>query len=360
MHLRRLFAPLICGALLIALLTPAGAAPNTPAAQTEPPPLTSSGQSATPPAPTPAPAPDPATTAPSFARGTLTKRPYAVMIDNHPAAYPQTGLDHALVVFEALAEFGITRFMGIYAPGIGPDAPAIGPVRSARLYYVQWAMGFGTIYAHAGGSPQGLALAQSTDKIVNLDALHRGGGAYFGRSKKRFAPHNLFTSSADLASAAAKLKVADFNQPDVGFLFKADAPEAERPAAQSLSYFFLYKQDSAGWIYDPTTNSYLRLRHGKPARDAASGEQLRTRNVVVIEVKQRKLAGDKKGRIEQDVVGAGAAKLFQDGAIHEITWQKDSPAAPLRFYTIDGQEVQFNAGQIWIVALPAIGNLSVK
>ena len=344
MHLRRrLFAPLACGALLIALLTQAGAAPT-----------------ATPAAPTPALAPDPATVAPSFARGALAKRPYAVMIDNHPDAYPQAGLDHALVVFEALAEFGITRFMAVYVPGIGPDAPAIGPVRSARLYYVQWAMGFGTIYAHAGGSPQGLALAQSTDKIVNLDALHRGGGAYFGRSKKRFAPHNLFTSSADLASAAAKLKVADFNQPNVGFLFKADAPEAERPAAQALSYFFLYKQDSAGWAYDRTTNSYLRLRRGKPARAAASGEQLRTRNVVVIEVKQRKLAGDRKGRIEQDVVGSGAAKLFQDGAIHEITWQKDSPAAPLRFYTINGQEVQFNAGQIWIVALPAIGNLSVK
>ena len=357
MHLpRRLFAPLACGALLIALLTPASIAPTASAAKPKP--------TAMPVAPTPAapptPAPDPAILAPSFARGTLMQRPYAVMIDNHPDAYPQTGLDHALVVFEALAEFGITRFMGVYAPGIGPDAPAIGPVRSARLYYVQWAMGFEALYAHAGGSPQGLALAQSTDKIVNLDALRRDGGAYFGRSRKRFAPHNLFTSSADLAAAAAKLKVADFNQPNIGFLFKADAPAAERPAAQSLSYFFLYKQDSAGWSYDAATNSYLRLRRGKPARDAASGEQLRTRNVVVIEVKQRKLAGDKKGRIEQDVVGSGTARLFQDGTVRDITWQKDSPAAPLRFYSADGTEVQFNAGQIWIVALPAIENLSVK
>src|SRR5262249_5888519 len=151
-----------------------------------------------------APAADPPPSMPSLARGTLTKRPYIVMIDNHPDAYPQTGIDHALVVFEALAEFGITRFMAVYAPGVGPDAPAIGPVRSARLYFVQWAMGLRGVYAHAGGSPQGLALAQSTDKITNLDALLRSGGAYFARSKKHFAPHNLFTSSADLASAAAK------------------------------------------------------------------------------------------------------------------------------------------------------------
>ena len=236
MHLpRRLVAPLACGALLIALVPYAVAAPAARAAKPKP----TATPAAPTPAPTPAPAFDPASVAPSFARGTLTRRPYAVMIDNHPDAYPQTGLDHALVVFEALAEFGITRFMAIYAPGIGPDAPAIGPVRSARLYFVQWAMGFGAIYAHAGGSPQGLALAQSTDKIINLDALHRGGGAYFARSKKRFAPHNLFTSSADLASAADKLQVAGFNAPEAGFLFKPDAPEAERPAAQSLSYFFL-------------------------------------------------------------------------------------------------------------------------
>jgi hypothetical protein len=347
MHLpRNLIAPLACGLLLIALLAHDGAAPSARAAQPAP--------------PTPAPAADPALAAPSFARGTLAKRSYAVMIDNHPQAYPQNGLDHALVVFEALAEFGITRFMAIYAPGVGPDAPAIGPVRSARLYYVQWAMGFGSLYAHAGGSPQGLALAQSTNKIVNLDALHRGGGAYFGRSKKRFAPHNLFTSSADLAKAADKLEVAEFNQPEVGFLFKPDAPEAERAAAQSLTYFFLYKQDSAGWTYEPTTNSYLRLRRGKPARDAASGERLRTRNVVVIEVKERKIAGDAKGRIEQDVVGSGAGKLFQDGQALDITWRKEAAGAQLRFYAADGQEMQFNAGQIWIVALPALANLSVK
>jgi hypothetical protein len=282
------------------------------------------------------------------------------MIDNHPNAYPQTGLDRALVVFEALAEFGLTRFMAVYAPGVGRDAPAIGPVRSARLYFVQWAMGFRGVYAHAGGSPQGLALAERTDAISNLDALRRGGGPYFGRSKKRFAPHNLYTSSADLANAAAKLKVADFDEPEVGFLFKPDAPEAERPAAQSQAYYFLSKQDTAGWTYDRATNSYLRLRRGKPARDAASGEQLRTSNVVVIEIKQRRIAGDKKGRIEQDVVGSGAARLFQDGMVREITWRKSSAAAPLRFYIADDQEVQLNAGQVWIVALPSLGNLSVK
>src|SRR6185295_18953351 len=90
----------------------------------------------TPPTPTAVPNPtsDPITGAPALARGSVTQRPYVVMIDNHPDAYPQSGLDHAAVVFEALAEFGITRFMLVFAPGITPDAATIGPVRSTRLY----------------------------------------------------------------------------------------------------------------------------------------------------------------------------------------------------------------------------------
>ena len=298
--------------------------------------------------------------APTIERGTLSKRPFVVMIDNHPQPYPQAGLDKAALVFEALAEYGITRFMAVYAPGVSPEAGQIGPVRSARIYFVQWAMGLHGVYAHAGGSPTGLALAESTDKIVNLDALQRGGGSFFTRSKRRSAPHNLYTTTATLQQAADKRGAADFSDPEAGFLIKPDAAPEQRPAAQSLSYYFLSRQESAGWTYDPASNGYLRLRRGKPAVDAVTGEQLSARNVVVIEVRERRIPGDKKGRIEQDVVGAGPGRLFQDGRAIDITWRKDSAAAPLRFYATSGDEVAFNAGQIWIAALPSLGNLSVK
>jgi hypothetical protein len=281
------------------------------------------------------------------------------MIDNHPDAYPQTGLDRAAVVFEALAEFGVTRFMAVYAPGITPDAPQIGPIRSTRLYFAQWAMGFHAVYAHAGGSPQGLELVESTDQLINLDALKKGSGGYFIRSSDRDPPHNLYSSSAELERASKALGVADVSQPDLGFVFKNDAPEAQRPAAQKIDYFFIYREDNAGWNYDPATNGYLRLRRGKPARDAATGEQLWAKDVVVMEVKEARLANDPKGRIEQTVVGSGRARVFMDGVEREITWRKDAPEAPLRFFDGDS-ETQLNAGPIWIVALPSLDNLTVK
>ena len=220
------------------------------------------------------------------------------------------GLDHAAVVFEALAEFGVTRFMAVYAPGITPDAPQIGPIRSTRLYFAQWAMGFHALYAHAGGSPQGLELVENTDQLINLDALKNANGSYFARSSDRDAPHNLFTSSAELERAAKALGVADLAQPDLGFLFKSDAPAAQRPAAQQIGYFFIYREDDAGWSYDPQTNGYLRLRRGKPARDAATNAQLWAKDVVVLEIKEAPLAGDPKGRIEQTVVGSGRARCL--------------------------------------------------
>jgi hypothetical protein len=299
------------------------------------------------------------TGAPGLARGALTQRPVIAMIDNHPDAYPQTGLDHAAVVFEALAEFGVTRFMAVYAPGITADAPQIGPIRSTRLYFAQWAMGFHALYAHAGGSPQGLELVESTDQLVNLDALKAANTSYFARSSDRDAPHNLYTSSADLARAAKALGVADLAQPDLGFLFKNDAPAAQRPAAQEIGYFFIYREDDAGWSYDPQTNGYLRLRRGRPARDAATNAQLWAKDVVVLEIKEAPLADDPKGRIEQTVVGQGRARVFTDGIEREVTWRKDAPQAQLRLFDGD-TETQLNAGPIWIVALPSLDNLTVK
>jgi hypothetical protein len=332
-------------------------APTPTARPTVPPPTPT-----TIPTPTAVPNPtkDPITGAPALARGAVTQRPYVVMIDNHPNAYPQTGLDHAAVVFEALAEFGVTRFMAVYAPGITSDVPAIGPVRSTRAYFAQWAMGFHGLYAHAGGSPDGLALVASTDQLINLDALHKGSSAYFARSGERAAPHNLYTSSDKLHQAAEDRSVLDYAHLEVGFLFKTDIAEAQRPEAQNFTYYFIYKEDSAGWSYDPATNGYLRLRRGRPARDAATGEQLWTKNVIVIEVTEAPIPGDPKGRIEQNVIGTGRARLFQDGVEREITWRKEAAADQLGFYDDAGDEIQLNAGPVWIVSLPSLDNLTVE
>ncbi|MCG8349079.1 MAG: DUF3048 domain-containing protein [Chloroflexales bacterium] len=295
-----------------------------------------------------------------LARGVVTQRLIAVMIDNHPAAYPQSGLDSGVLVFEALAEFGITRYMLILAPGISTESDFIGPVRSARSYFVEWAKGLEAIYAHAGGSPDGLLLSETAVEIVNLDALHGSTSSYFWRSSEHAAPHDLFTSSDELQRFITETGVAATDLSEQGFLFKPDAAPDQRPANQEIDYYFIYADDPAGWTYDSQANSYLRLRRGQPHIDARSGQQLEFKNVVVMEVLEQPIPNDPKGRIEQQVLGEGRARLFADGIEREIIWRKPVGFAPLRFYDSSGDEVKFNAGPIWIAALPTLEHLTVK
>ncbi len=296
----------------------------------------------------------------SLPRGSVTARPYVVMLDNHPKAYPQTGMNQAPIVFEALAEYGITRYMAVFVPGVSPELATIGPVRSARSYFVEYAKGLRGVYVHAGGSPEGLVLAQTSIEILNMDALRKNASAYFRRAKDRAAPHNLYTSSADLAAFA---RAQGGEQPDlreIGFLIKPDAPAAQRPASQSLSYFFIYRESFVAWSYDRASNSYLYFRQRRPHVDGATGEQLRFKNVVVLEVPERPIPGDPKKRIEQDVVGEGPARVFLDGKMVEATWRKGAGFAQLQLYGRDGVELQLNGGPVWIAAIPSLKNLTIE
>lgn len=293
-------------------------------------------------------------------RGSVTARPYVVMLDNHPKAYPQTGMNQAPIVFEALAEYGITRYMAVFVPGVSPELTTIGPVRSARSYFVEYAKGLRGVYVHAGGSPEALTMAQTSVEILNMDALRRDASAYFWRAKDRAAPHNLYTSSEGLAAFAQTQGGKKPDLRELGFVLKADAPVSARPASQRLSYYFIYRESYVGWSYEKASNSYLYFRQQRPHLDGATGEQLRFKNVVILEVPERPIAGDAKKRIEQDVVGEGAARVFMDGRMIEATWRKGAGFAQLQLYGRDGAEIALNGGPVWIAAIPSLKNLSVE
>lgn len=291
-------------------------------------------------------------------RGQVTQRPFAMMVDNHPDAYPQSGLNRASIVIEALAEYGITRYLAIFPGNLTADERVLGPVRSARDYYVQWAMGFGAFYLHAGGSPTGLALAESSPAIVNVDALRADGENNFFRieTATRFAPHNLYTTGKNLRALGST--DTGYNRSDVGYQYALPMGVEQRGPASSFSYYFEYADQPVGWTYDPVSNNYFRTRSGSPAIDEVSQAQIATQNVVIIEVPQASIEGDEKGRIEQKVIGSGKGVFYHDGIREEITWQKNSAEAPLVFYTTAGKEVYFTAGQIWVSAIPSLDHIS--
>lgn len=302
-------------------------------------------------------APSRAVAGPSMPRGSLAKRPWMVMIDNHPDSYPQSGLDKAAVVFEGLAEYGITRYIATYADGWTPDASQIGPVRSTRVYFAQWAMGFHPVYVHAGGSPDGLKLVQTTNQLVDFEALNQPKYTY--RDAKRRAPQNLYTNSALLRAFATDKKVSAFSDASVGYTYAAAAPLA-KPQVTAINYYFQDKGSAAGFAYNAAQNVYYRTRLGRAHIDRITGAQLWTNNVVIMQVTSTKRAGDDKSRIDQNVIGTGAARFFLDGRSVNGSWSKPSEAAPLRFFDSAGKEIVFSKGSTWIAAIPAFDRLTAK
>lgn len=293
----------------------------------------------------------------SFARGAITARPWMVMIDNHPDAYPQSGMDRASMVFEGLAEYGLTRFIALYQDDGTGEIGEIGPVRSTRLYFAQWAMGFHPIYAHAGGSPDGVQLVESTDQLINFEALRQP--RYTWRDATRIAPHNLYTNATMLRSFARDKAVPAYDESDIGYLF--DNILAASPVETSqLDYFFLDTGSRAGFRYDAVTNGYYRVMRGRPHVDRITGQQLWTRNVVVMQVNEATRPGDDKQRIDQEVIGSGPARVFLAGRSLDVTWRKERADMPLRFYDANDVEVVFNAGPIWIAAIPTMDRLTTQ
>jgi hypothetical protein len=180
-------------------------------------------------------------------------------------------------------------------------------------------------------------------------------------SEARRAQHPIIsTRPAQTWKAAAASTVNPPIPTDLGFIIKQEAEASQRPNAQTIGYFFLYREDDVRWLYDSSTNSYGRFRRGNAAVDGESGQQLRAKNLVVMEVQEEAITGDEKGRIEQQVIGSGKARVFLDGVEREVTWSKGSAEEQLTFIDGSGEEVQFNPGQIWIVALPSLDNLTVS
>lgn len=276
------------------------------------------------------------------------RRPLAIMVENHTDARPQVGLTKAAIVFEAIAEGGITRFMAVFGPF---DAPKIGPVRSARQYYAEWAKGMDALYAHVGGSDDVRTLIK-TIGLASLDQFKYGTKAYWREPKAGVAiEHTMFTSTAKLYDVAKDARL-DLKAQISPYKFKDEPTQEERGSNQVITIDFSFPTYRVLWAYDPVTNSYLRSQGGIEHVDRETGERVTAKTVVVAVVKrQLKAEEDGSGWI-MTTTGTGKATVLQDGKSIVGTWKRPSKTDMLRFYDEAGQEISFNRGQIWIEILP--------
>lgn len=272
----------------------------------------------------------------------------AVMIENSPDARPQSGLQQAGVVFEAIAEGGITRFLAIYQE----SSPAhIGPVRSVRPYYLDFLAPFDAPIAHAGGSAEALAQLRSQN-FKDLEAFQNPN--YYQRVTNRYAPHNLYTSRPKLLELQ---KAKKWNKSKyTGFVRKNEEKPEGKPTAKTINFAISSFNYNPSFSYDAKANSYPRSLAGKPHSDEKTGKRISPKVVIAI-VSSHRYAGIYS---VYKITGSGTAYIFQDGKVTKGIWEKKNRKSQFKFGDKNGAPLGINPGQTWISLVGSEGAVTYK
>ncbi|MFH0805015.1 MAG: DUF3048 domain-containing protein [Patescibacteria group bacterium] len=273
--------------------------------------------------------------------------PFGIMIENTPAARPQAGLSDASVIYETVAESGVTRFIAFFPQSVKPKS--VGPIRSLRPYYVDWAKEFDALLIHAGGSLDAFRETGNL-KVRAYDSLTKVGAAYTAR--RCYGVHCLYTDTQRLTKLVQNAKVAGLNAVGEGWKFKDPAPLKQRPnTKKKLIIQFSSTTYQVDWVYDRASNRYRRFQAGVPAKDKNTNRQLEVASVLVQLVPKERVV-DRQGRLILQLIGRGKALLFRDGQYITLRWEKKSLFDRTRFYLSNGKEVEFNRGATWVEVVP--------
>ncbi|KKQ02092.1 MAG: hypothetical protein US11_C0001G0051 [Candidatus Roizmanbacteria bacterium GW2011_GWA2_36_23] len=302
------------------------------------------------------------------------RRPLGVMIENHKEARPQSGLSMADVVYEAVAEGGITRFLAVY---YCKDASYIGPVRSARIYFIRLLQEYADypLYAHVGGAnTPGPADALGYIKTIGWGLYNDLNQfavpfPYFWRDYERLpgraTEHTVYSSTSKLwqyAKEKRDLSEVDedngvWNKNFIQWKFKDDSQLSDRGTTGKIDFGFwtsFASEYAVTWNYEKSTNSYKRVNGGSPHLDKNSGKQLAAKNIVILFTRESSANdGYPGGHILYKVTGSGEAVVFQDGNAITATWNKIDEESRVKF-TDDstGKEIPMVRGQVFIEILP--------
>lgn len=265
-------------------------------------------------------------------------KPVAVMIENSPAARPQSGLIDADVVYEIYVEGGITRFLALFLSRYPEIA---GPVRSVRHYYLDIAQEWDTYLVHFGGSP--LAREQF-DKVSirRLDGIT--GNKLFWRDNSRKAPHNAYIDTAKCR------ELIDFEQKRREIKFTKEPPTVGEPYS-SITIPYNSTFSKVEYTYDESLGKNMRGTSGTPSTNKEDGEQLFADNIVVQYVGHEKMDSG-VGYKKVDLIGSGKAQYFIGGKYLEGSWDRSSGESPTQFLDGNGEEIEFMEGNIWIQIVP--------
>ena len=282
----------------------------------------------------------------------MDNRPILATISNIPAARPQSGLSDADQIYEFLAEGQVTRYAALFQSKV-PDQ--IGPIRSARDYFVHLAEGMDAFYIAHGYSPDAKKLLD--DRVVDyINGIHHD-GTLFERSADRRAPHNSYISKEHIAEAFSLVNASKkiTAQPSFSFL---NPDESDKIGDIASTVQVSYSSDPdfiSTYQYNQEANRYYRSVNGIDTVDKLNERRIELANIIVMEMDHQTV--DQQGRLAIDLESGGQAMLFHEGIAKPIEWQnKDGFLTPVE----QGAPVKLTAGKTWIHIIPSLSGPSIS
>ena len=304
------------------------------------------------------------------------ERPIAVMIDNNIGDIKHAGLQDSYINYEMIVEGGLTRIMAIYKD---KEVDLIGPVRSARHYFLDYAMEHNAVYAHYGWSPY------AEKDIKDLDVNNINGmtdRSPFVRDTNIAAPHNVFTSTTKLRNYFSEKgysqevnnwRVLNYSYGEVNLQNEIDGIEASTEVVEDESEdtsdnnkdnpankVSLYYSNSQlrTYVYDSNNKYYLRYMNNKAHIDRASNKQLHFKNIIIVKVNNKNL--DNEGRQDLDTIGSGDGYYITNGYMVPIKWEKDGRSSKSVYTTSNGEQIRVNDGNTFIQVVPVNSNIIIE
>lgn len=288
-------------------------------------------------------------------------RPIAFMIDNNVNAQPQSSLNKAYLVYEIIVEGGETRLMALFkGVDVSKEDVTVGPIRSARHYFIDYALENDAIYAHLGQSPQ----AESYIKNFNVADINgqiydtgkaRTSSSLYWREKSKKAPHNAYTSIKSILEICKKQNYKTTSNKESVLNYVAEEVKLEETNAKvANSVTIPYGTNhTAKYVYNEETGRYTRYSKGKKQIDEATGEDVTTKNIIVSLIKNTTLDdGEDKGRQDLSNFTNADGYYITNGKAIRITCKKQFVGGQTQYIDENGNEINVNDGNTWINICP--------
>lgn len=284
------------------------------------------------------------------------ERPIAVMIDNHSDAWPQAGLNKAYMVYEIVVEGGETRLMALFK---GQDLDKIGPVRSARHYFIDYAMENDAIYVHFGQSPQ----AQSDIKKYSINDINgiAEDGTTFWRVKDKVAPHNAVTSTEKLLQSAKNKKFRTTSKEKSVLNYSAEEVNLENGISASEITIPHSDLQTVKYKYDEDSKKYVRYARGKEQTDWETKESVETKNIIITFCDNYTLSDvENKGRQGLKNIGTFDGYYITNGKAIKIKCTKNARDEKTVYKDLQGNEIKVNDGNTFVNICPINAKVQIE